>query len=122
MALQGKVISGLGEGSFWVKKIANVFKEKTGMNLFYGTLNIELDKPYKLGEDIIIVHKKEYGGAEELYFEPCKMNGYDAYIIRTAKSESGEGGHPLTILEIMSDVNLRDKFGLKDGDNVLISV
>lgn len=49
MILKGKIKSGLGNASYWVEKIDKIFKEKFGINLFYGTLNIELEKPYKIG-------------------------------------------------------------------------
>lgn len=49
MTLKGKVKSGLGNASYWVEKIDKIFNEKFGMKLFYGTLNIELEKPYKIG-------------------------------------------------------------------------
>ncbi len=31
----------------WVSKIENIFKEKTGMSVFHGTLNIKLSFNYK---------------------------------------------------------------------------
>ena len=46
--LEGKVKSGLGEGHFWINKVRKIFKEKYKIDLFLGTLNIELDKEYIL--------------------------------------------------------------------------
>ena len=39
MILQGKATSGIGIAKMWVSKIENIFKEKTGMSVFHGTLN-----------------------------------------------------------------------------------
>ena len=48
MTLKGKVKKGLGNANFWIKKVEDIFYTKTGMKLFHGTLNIELETPYEL--------------------------------------------------------------------------
>ena len=58
MVLKGKVKKGLGDAFFWVKKIEDIFYKKTNMNLFYGTLNVELEKPYEL-ENHWIIEKED---------------------------------------------------------------
>ena len=44
MILKGKVKKGLGNASFWIKKIEEKFYKNFEMKLFHGTLNIELEK------------------------------------------------------------------------------
>jgi cyanophycinase len=44
--LKGKVVSGLGNFSFWIEKLHGYYKSKTGMDFFPGTLNIQLSEPY----------------------------------------------------------------------------
>jgi CTP-dependent riboflavin kinase len=122
MLLEGKVKSGLGEASFWIRKAEEGLMKKTGMNLFYGTLNLELEEEYKLGENSDILHKEEYGGIFEVLIKKCKVKGNTAYILRTEKNETGEGDHPLNIIEIVSDINFRKKYELKDGDKILVEV
>ena len=123
MILQGEVTHGLGQASFWVEKIERAFKEKTGIEkLFPGTLNINLEKPYKLGDSETIIYKEEFDATQDVFVKPCKIYNYQAYMVRASKNESGDGDHPLTTIEIISDINLRDKFKLKDGDRVLIYV
>lgn len=90
MTLEGRVKIGLGEGMSWIEKAATAFRRKTGMKLFWGTLNLELSKPYKLGEDVMILHKQEYGGIYEVLVKKCKLMGHDSYIVRTEKQEAGE--------------------------------
>jgi riboflavin kinase len=46
--LRGKVASGLGNYSYWIEQYQSIYREKTGMLLFPGTLNIELNQPLKL--------------------------------------------------------------------------
>ena len=72
--LEGKVKSGLGEGHFWIDKVSKVFKEKYNINLFLGTLNIELDKEYILkGTDKIL--SNEYGGQYDVLVQRCEILG-----------------------------------------------
>jgi len=120
---KGKVSVGLGEAWFWVKKAEKVLREKTGLKeIFYGTLNIELEKPYKFKDPDYIIQKEEYDGEEKVYIKRCELNGHQVYAVRSAINEEERGEHPLTILEIISDINLREKFNLKDEDIVNIDI
>jgi riboflavin kinase len=40
MLLRGRVVSGLGNFSYWVKKLENHYFRKTGMHFYPGTLNV----------------------------------------------------------------------------------
>lgn len=116
MYLKGIVKKGLGDASFWVKKIEDVFYKKTNMKLFYGTLNIELEKPYKL-QNYWIIKKDEYGGTQDVYVQNCKIYGRQAYIVRAEKT-----AHSSNVIEIVSDIKLREYFDLKDKDNIVIEI
>ena len=52
----------------------------------------------------------------------CRFLGRAAFVMRTDRNEAGTGHHPRTVVEIVSDVRLRDAFGLGDGDAVEIAV
>lgn len=119
--LKGKVKTGLGEGHFWTEKISGIFKEKYGINLFLGTLNIELEKDYILKEENKIL-PHEYGGDYEVLLHKCKIQGHNAYIVRPKKNNDIGGDHPLNIIEIVSDKNLRKEHNLKDNDRVIIEI
>lgn len=116
MILNGKVKKGLGNASFWVKKIEEIFYEKTGMKLFHGTLNIELEEPYEL-ENYWIINKEEYGGTQDVYVQKCEILGEQAYIVRSKKT-----AHKLNIIEIVSDIKFRESFNLKDEDNINVEI
>jgi riboflavin kinase, archaea type len=49
---------------------------------------------------------------------PCSILGKDGFILRTDANEEGRGHHPRTIIEIATDVKLREYFNLSDGDVV----
>lgn len=122
MILKGKVKTGLGQASYWMKKAEDAFEEKLGKKLFNGTLNIELDEEYILENNNGILRKEEYGGAQDVYIKSCILLGHKSYILRTEKNSTKNGDHPLTLLEIVSDINFREKYNLKDGDIVEIII
>lgn len=116
MELKGKVRDGLGNASFWVKKIEDVFFNKYGIKLFHGTLNIELEEEYEL-QNYWIINPEEYGGTQKVYVEKCKLLGHRSYIVRAQNSV-----HKSNILEIVSNVNFRKKYNLKNGEVVKVKL
>lgn len=116
MILKGKVKKGLGNASFWVEKIEDIFYKKTGMKLFYGTLNIELEEPYDL-KNYWIIEKEAYGGSQDVYVQECKILGKQAYIVRPEKT-----AHTSNVVEIVSDIKFRENFNLNDEDNINIEM
>lgn len=121
MILQGKVASGIGIAKMWVSKIETVFKNKTGMKVFHGTLNIKLNADYVIEPDFIIL-PKEYGGTQNVLVKECDVLGNKAYIVRAEKNQKGLGEHNLQVLEIVSNINFREKYNLKNDDKLEVKV
>ena len=119
--LKGRVKSGLGNANIWVKKAYKVFEEKYNMKLFLGTLNIELDREIVLDDNEKIL-PSEYGGDFNVLVKECKILGHRGYILRTEKNNKKNGDHPLNIIEIVTDINMRETYNLKDGDKVVIDL
>ena len=122
MILKGKVTTGLGNASYWMKKAEEAFEKKLGKKLYNGTLNIELKEDYVLDKNIQILNKEEYGGDQNVYIKECMVLGHKSYIVRTEKNSKKNGDHPLCLLEIISDVCFREKYGLKDGESIEIKI
>jgi riboflavin kinase len=120
--LQGKVVPGMGNFSYWIEKLADHYERKTGMKLFPGTLNIELPEPYCLPPTVVRLEGEEYGGTVSVNLVPCSIFGRRAFLLRTDANEQGRGHHPRTIIEIATDVKLRDEFQLRDGDMVEVEM
>lgn len=116
MIQKGKIKKGLGKASFWVEKIDDIFYKKTKMKLFYGTLNVELEEPYELANNWMI-DKDDYGGTQNVYVQECRILDKKAYIVRAERT-----AHSSRIIEIVSDIKLRDKFNLKDEDIIKIQI
>ncbi len=121
MELKGKVKSGFGNASFWVDKINNVFENKYHMKLFLGTLNVKLANDYIL-EDEEKITANEYGGNFDVLIKECEILGHKGYIVRTEKNNKIGGDHPLTIIEIVSDINIRKANNLNDNDNIILHI
>jgi riboflavin kinase len=120
LCLRGKVVSGLADFAVWIERLSGLYELKTGMRLYPGTLNLELALPYSLPHDVIRLEAHEYGGSVSVSIVPCRVFGRPAFLLRTDQNEAGAGRHPRNIIEIATDVRLRDAYQLKDGDWVEI--
>src|SRR6266498_3232539 len=120
--LSGIVVSGQGNFGYWIEKLQEHYTRRTGMRLFPGTLNILLDYPYSLPPDVIRLEKDEYGGTVSVSIVPCRIFDRRAFLLRTDANETGQGHHPKTIIEIATDVKLREHYNLKDGDQVVVEI
>ncbi|MEH1837604.1 MAG: DUF120 domain-containing protein [Nostoc sp.] len=122
MKLKGKVVSGLGNFSYWIEKLQKYYLRKTGMKFFPGTLNIQLEQSYELPKKVIRLEKEEYGGTVSVSIVPCQIFSRDAFILRTDKNNTDSGDHPKTIIEIACDVKLRELYNLKDNDLIEVEI
>ena len=114
--IRGRVVSGLSNFGFWIERLSSFYEEKTGMRLYPGTLNVELSSPYSLPSDAIRLEASEYGGSVSVSIVPCRIFNRRAFLLRTDQNERGAGHHPWNIIEIATDIRLRDAYQLRDGD------
>ena len=122
LILQGIVETGMGDFGHWIARLSSHYEMKTGMCLYPGTLNLRLSKPFNLPKNCSRLEAEEYGGTVSVNSVPCTIFGRQAVILRTDKNDSGEGTHSREIIEIATDIGLRDTYGLRDGDVVSISI
>ena len=125
----GIVFSGLGEGAYYIsmKGYKKQFVAKLGFEPFPGTMNLRLELPIyrKVRRDLETMRgihidgfkdgKRSFGGAE--CFKAIlndKVEGAVLVIERTI--------HDDTVLEIISPLNLRRQFRLKDGDEMKVEI
>ncbi|HEY1986778.1 MAG TPA: DUF120 domain-containing protein [Terracidiphilus sp.] len=122
MILEGKVVSGMGNFSYWIEKLLPYYTQKTGVRLFPGTLNVQLPDAWSLPARVIRLEGHEYDSHVSVNIVPCTINDLPAFILRTDANERERGHHPKTIIEIAASLKLRDHFHLRDGDTVRIEV
>jgi riboflavin kinase len=118
--LKGKVVTGVGNFSFWVEKLKDHYRNKTGLQLFPGTLNIQLDEPFDLPPERERLEAAEYGGTVSINIVPCSIFGRRAVILRTDKADNEPQSR--MIIEVACEVKLRDQHHLRDGDVVEVGV
>jgi riboflavin kinase len=118
--LRGKLVTGVGNFSFWIGKLQDHYRNKTGMQLFPGTLNIELDASFDLPRERTRLEAEEYGGTVSVSIVPCKVFGRAAVILRTDKADSEPQSRK--IIEVACEVNLRAQHQLLDGDIIEVEV
>jgi riboflavin kinase len=120
--LRGKVESGTGDFAQWILKLNAYYEQKTGVKLYPGTLNVRLPEAFTVPNDCLRLEAHEYDGSVNVSIIPCRLLGRRAFILRTDNNERGTGDHPRTVVEIASDVRLREACGLANGDEVTIQI
>lgn len=119
--VKGRVASGEGNFSFWIEKLKDFYRAKTGMTFFPGTLNIHLDEDFELPPQPLRLNKEEYGGEVSVNIVPCRIFGRKAFILRTVP-RLGVEPNPKNVLEVATDIGLRATYGLKDDDLVEVQI
>ena len=124
MEIKGKLISGMGKGSYFMsqKIYLDQFQEKLKFKPFVGTLNIKIDgngiakilniPPEKFN---IILGKGKFGDVK--FIKALLNDEVFGALVFPAKSE-----HTEDVLEFISDKNLRQKLKLKDEDPLTIKL
>ena len=127
LVFSGKVVPGLGEGSFFVgqKEYVDGFRKKLGFAPFKGTLNVfieadDVEKRLVLREQKPIeipgfVRGKRRFGRIDAY--KCVAGGLPCALIFPEMSQ-----HGLQMLELISPVNLRKSLKLEDGSVLPVEV
>ena len=73
-------------------------------------------------KDAIRLEKEEYGGRVSVSMAPCRIFGRKAFIRRRDTDDGKLGDPPERILEIATDVRIKDTYGVKGGDIVEVEV
>src|SRR3989344_7719 len=113
MKIVGKVISGTGEGAFYVEKYMPYLESVLGFTCHPGTLNVNVGKKPEFNGFKKWTIKPEEEELEEVDCYLVTIGEYDGAIVIPHKTRHGEH-----IIEIVSAVNLREEMKLKDGDEV----
>ena len=122
VVLTGKVVAGVGNFSYWIERLHEHYRRKTGMSLFPGTLNVQLEEEYSVPADSLRLEGEEYGGTVSVYIVPCSIFQERAVILRPYAAEHGEDPRDRNVVEVACEVKLRDKYNLRDGDVVRVEV
>lgn len=124
--LTGRVISGVGEGSYYMRQrgYREQFKRELGFNPYPGTFDIKLDKASLELKAVLIqlpgkqvesfkTNERTFG---QVKFFPAKLRNKKAALILPFRS------HYADIVELIAPKKLRESLKLKDGDVVQVEV
>lgn len=122
LSFKGRVTTGLGEGQYYIslEGYRKQFIDKLGFEPYPGTLNLQLKEPFARHEAAAVKIEgfkdasRTFGGGK---CYPVMIDGVKAVVIRPDRSS-----YPLNLVEIIAPVNLRKKLGLKDGDEVEVTL
>lgn len=124
--INGKVFSGLGEGKYYISQenYKNGLKDILGFEPFLGTLNIRISKKELYKMEIIRLKEKRF-------IPPFEKDGrvFGKVYVYEAKFRDEKIGviipertHYTDVLEIVARENMRQKYDLKDGDTLEITI
>lgn len=126
--LRGRVESGENDASKWLSLFNSEYSRKLGMPVFPGSLNLRLERPFdwlasRYQPHIITFGRREYGGERDILLLPCALVtcGRRAAFLWTAIHPTLGVGE-VDVLEIVSDVKLRDAYRLTDGSVVEVEL
>jgi len=127
LELEGKVLTGLGEGQYYVNipGYRKQFEEKLHFVPFPGTLNVQLSEgslPLRsLLREIPSTQVEGFNDGERTFgggkCYPVVVGGIDAAIVTPERTH-----YPSDLIEIIAPVKLRDALELNDGDKIVIQV
>jgi riboflavin kinase len=127
-AFEGVVFSGLYEGAYYMSRsgYSEQIKEKLGFYPYPGTLNlriseVDMERRRQLERMPAVVidgfkDRERAFGSARCY--PLVVNG----DVEGALIVANRTTYDLTVMEVISPINLRKHFGLRDGDTVKVSI
>jgi CTP-dependent riboflavin kinase len=107
-SIKARAIKGLGLSTTHLSKDASEINEILSLRLRNGTLNLISNEPLWFDKNAAIFN------AGNFYYWKAWLNDLSVILVRF-------DGCPAHIFEIFAEEHLRSKFGLSDGDTVIIS-
>lgn len=120
----GEVISGIGEGAYYVRQYAHLMREYLGFEPYPGTLNIRVLFPKTVFDAFCGVRPVILPGfvKDGRTFGDVKAYRVQIEDVEGAIVIPSRTVHPPKIAEIVAPVCLRETLGLKDGDRITVRV
>ncbi len=122
-AVFGSVITGLGEGKYYMalQGYKEQFVSKLGFEAYAGTLNLEVNgeevKEIISGQGKILI--EGFSTSERTFGKincyKVMLEGVECAVIKPIRSS-----HSADVIEIIAPINLREKLSLKDGSIVKV--
>ena len=116
----GKVFAGKGIARTRVSDNLALYERKSGIRFFPGTLNVKLPSPPTLPAAEIHIDADEIrtsGHKTGIGMTAACLNGEPVFLLRPDNPV-----YEPDVIEVVAAINLRERFNLKNGDEVTIEV
>jgi len=120
----GEVVSGVGEGAYYVRLYSERFRDYLGFDPYPGTLNVRVLFPKTIFGALVnlrpvlipgfVKNGRTFGDVKAY---PVLIRGIEGAIVIPSRTV-----HPPEIAEVIAPLNLRERLGLRDGDRIRIEV
>jgi len=127
IVITGKVMTGTKDGHYYMRVYERLFEQKLGFKPYPGTLNMRMSTV----EDVRALQKLRMLPAIEIGEFVNRGRVFGAVLCwkaRIGDKVSGALIHPVRthhapdVAELIAPVKLRDRLGLKDGDDIRVEV
>jgi CTP-dependent riboflavin kinase len=126
--LQGRLQSGKGDASHWLRLFNAAYSRKLQMPVHPGSLNLALEHTFdwfaaRYQPHIIWFDRAEYGGERDILLLPCKLVDFESRkaFLWTPTTAARSRPDPW-VVELVCDIGLRETYGLQDGDVLAVEL
>ena len=126
--LRGRVQSGKGDAAHWLRLFNAAYGRKLQMPVYPGSLNLALDHHFdwfaaRYKTSTIWFGREEYGGERDILLLRCELVdfGRRKAFLWTPTTAARNRPDPW-VVELVCDVQLRETYGLVDGDVIVFEL
>ena len=117
---RGTIFSGIGVAQNRVADNLDLYEKKTKIQFFPGTLNVRVTEEFTLPNHRIDIAAEEIvstGRKSKISLVPASLFGEPVFLLYPHNAL-----YERNVVEIMAPFNVRNRFGLHDGDDIEIEV
>ncbi len=118
----GEVVSGLGEGAYYVRQYSERFEEYLGFKPYPGTLNVKVLFPRTIFDALCNVKPiiipgfiKDGRSFGDVRAYPILIDDVEGAVVMPSRTV-----HPPGIAEVISPVCIRETLKVNDGDKIIL--
>ena len=126
--LRGRLQSGKGDASHWLRVFNAAYSRKLQMPVYPGSLNLALEHTFdwfaaRFQPHIIWFGREEYGGERDILLLPCELADFQGRkaFLWTPTTAARSRPDPW-VVELVCDIELRETYRLQDGDVLTVEL
>jgi CTP-dependent riboflavin kinase len=126
--LRGRLQSGKGDASYWLRLFNAAYSRKLQIPVYPGSLNLALEHTFdwfaeRYQAQIIWFGSEEYGGERDVLLLPCELLDFERRkaFLWTPTTAARNRPDPW-VVELVCDIELRKTYRLHDGDVLAVEL